>query len=235
MIPYIRDMCPQILPYRLGPEFPARLKDFVENFLTGGFEYFSSEFACLDSYLKEAGNSPPEKELRRTDKAKYLLELVSFQVYDNLNRDAFNRTRHTLIVMPDCLCLHNPECQRVETRYGTVCRRCDPGCQAYHIGELARRYRAKVIFSKRKLAEQLQRYQRRMENLGVVGIACINMLAEGMRTAAEVNIPARGVLLNFSGCDHWNDQPCASEFSVQWLESILKEKDGQTNTSIDHR
>ena len=60
----------------------------------------------------------------------------------------------------------------------------------------------------------------------MIGIACIKMLAEGMRTAAEVGIPARGVLLNFSGCEHWNDQPCASEFSMRWLEDILEEKYG---------
>jgi len=135
--------------------------------------------------------------------------------------------------MPDCLSLHNPKCEKVETRFGYVCKRCTQSCQAYEIGDLARRYGLKIIFSKRKLEMQLEHYQKKMGDLGVIGIACIKMLAMGMRSAAEVGVPARGVLLNFSGCEHWNDQPCASEFSRMWLLDILEEKYGPRPARTD--
>ena len=54
------------------------------------------------------------------------------------------------------------------------------------------------------------------------------------RTAAEVGVPARGVLLNFCGCDHWNDKPFASEFDMAWLEAILEEKYGK-NQKTEHQ
>jgi hypothetical protein len=41
-----------------------------------------------------------------------------------------------------------------------------------------------------------------------------------------VGIPARGVLLNCTGCEHWNDVPFASNFSLDWLKEVLKEKYG---------
>ena len=212
--------------YHLGDDFRERLDSFTNRVLSEGYEYFSKEFARIDGYLEKARRADSGESLRRTDKAVYLMELLAFKIKDELDRDAFNRARKTLIVMPDCLSLHNPDCEKVETKFGNVCKRCLESCQAYGIGDLAARYRCKTIFSKRKLTKQLEHYQETMGDLGVIGIACIKMLAEGMRTAAEVGIPARGVLLNFSGCEHWNDQPCASEFSMRWLEDILEEKYG---------
>ncbi len=212
--------------YHLGDDFRERLDSFTNRVLSEGYEYFSKEFARIDEYLEKARRDDSGESLRRTDKAVYLMELLAFKVKDELDRDAFNQAKKTLIVMPDCLSLHNPDCEKVETAYGDVCKRCVESCQAYGIGDLAARYHCKIIFSKRKLTKQLEHYRETMGDFGVIGVACIKMLAEGMRTAAEVGIPARGVLLNFSGCEHWNDQPCASEFSMRWLSDILEEKYG---------
>ncbi|MEA3297330.1 MAG: DUF116 domain-containing protein [candidate division Zixibacteria bacterium] len=226
-------MVRQIPTYYLGEDFTERLDAFVDSFLAEGYDFFSEEFKQIDSYIAEAASKPVSESLRLTPKPKYLLELVAFKIYDKLNREAFNRSRHTLIVMPDCLTLHNPDCRKIDTQYGDVCRRCTENCQAFQIGELAREYHAKIIFSKRKLGKQLRRYSDRLGDLGVIGIACTMMLASGMRTAAEEKIPTRGVLLNFSGCEHWNDEPCASEFTLSSLESILREKHEYHNKKTD--
>jgi len=216
----------RIPTYYLGDDFRERLTSFVGTVLSEGLQFFEEEFARIDNYIRAADNDDHGESLRHTDKATYLLELLAFKIYDERNRDAFNKAEKTLIVMPDCLSLHNADCEKVETRWGDVCKRCCETCQAYEIGELARRYGLKIIFSKRKLEKQLAHFQETMGDIGVIGIACIKMLASGMRTAAEVGVPARGVLLNFSGCEHWNDQPCASEFSRRWLQDILEEKYG---------
>jgi hypothetical protein len=137
--------------------------------------------------------------------------------------------------MPDCLSLHNPECEKVDRPFGEICKRCTESCQAYQISELARQYRCKTVFAKRTSKEQLLHYADKMDNLGVIGIACIMMLAEGMRVANDVGVPSRGVLLSFSGCEHWQDQPCASEFAIDWLRAILEEKHGASNNKTDRR
>jgi hypothetical protein len=219
--------------YHLGDDFRQKLDAFTKQILAEGYEHFSEEFARIDAYVETARRDDHGKSLRRTDKSVYLMELLAFKIQDELNREAFNRAKKTLIVMPDCLSLHNPECEKIETDYGDVCKRCVESCQAYGIGDLARRFGLKIIFSKRKLEKQLEHYQEKMGDIGVIGIACIKMLAMGMRTAAEAGVPARGVLLNFSGCEHWNDQPCASEFSNQWLLDILEEKYGPRPEKTD--
>jgi len=222
--------------YKLGQDFNLKLEQFVKSFIRNGFEQFAQEFQNIDEFIEcarcdKSGRS--DKKLRTSPKEKYLLELVSYKIYDELNKEAFNKTKNTLIVMPDCLSLHNPGCEKEETEYGTFCHLCTPSCQAYKISELAKIYDIPIVFSKRALEKQLEYFSDQHKDLGVIGIACIMMLATGMRTAYEVSIPARGVLLNFTGCDHWNESHFASEFTLTTLEDILEEKYGSRNQKTD--
>lgn len=223
--------------YHLGSNFNTKLGQFVDNFLSEGFEFFQEEFARVDNFVQKAREDTAERDdhdLRRTPKEKYLLELVAFKIYDQLNRTEFNKRKNTLIVMPDCLSIHEKECEKIEKSYGSFCKRCQPGCQAYQIGELAKAYGVPIVFSKRSLSKQIEHFTDKMGDLSVIGIACVMMLASGMRTAAEAGVPARGILLNFTGCEHWNDEPFASEFALASLKDILEEKYGSRDAaSVD--
>jgi uncharacterized protein len=223
--------------YRLAPDFDQKLTRFVEDFLRDGFDRFSGEFEGLDAFLAKTETDRSDRDdhrLRQNEKEKYLLEAVTFKIYDQLNRKAFNLAKNTLIVLPDCLSLHNPNCLKIEKKWGDRCEQCTDDCQAAQVVALAEAYGVECVFSKRKLEEQIEHYADRSGKLGVIGIGCLMMLANGMRTAHEVGVPARGVLLEFSGCEHWNDQPCASEFPMQQLRDILEEKYGKKNTPSDH-
>lgn len=223
--------------YNLPPDFRVKLRRYVQTLLSDGLSHFADEFEKIDSFASNAAEefeATSAYDLQRNPPEKYLMELITFQIYDQLNRELFNSSKDTLIVMPDCLSLDNLECEKVETKIGDVCKRCRQACKAYQVTELARRYKAKVIFSRKKLSEQLEHFAGRMNNPGVIGIACIMMLAIGMRTAADVGLPARGVLLSCSGCDHWNHQPFESRFPLEWLSEILEEKHGSRVAASDH-
>ncbi|KAA3637296.1 MAG: DUF116 domain-containing protein [Calditrichaeota bacterium] len=216
--------------YRLTEDFQKKLSSLTDDVIKKGYELFEKEFERIDSFVEQAVSDTSERtdhELRRTEKEKYLLELISYKIYDNLNREKFNRCKNTIIILPDCLSIHEYECQKTDEEYGNRCTECHPDCQSYQIMELAEKYGCPVYFSKRKLSEQLEHHARQMDgDTSVIGIACILMLANGMRAADDLGIPARGVLLNFCGCDHWNDEPFASEFQIEMLKSILEEKYG---------
>ncbi|MBU8932902.1 MAG: DUF116 domain-containing protein [candidate division Zixibacteria bacterium] len=219
--------------YHLGPDFDKKLKNFTESFVKKGFSEFIDEFANVDEFIERAArddHSSGEKNLRCTPKEKYLLEAVAFKIYDELNREAFNRTKETLIVLPDCLSGHDPDCEKEDLPYGDECRLCSESCQVNHIMKLCESFGAKVVFSKRKLAEQIEHYSETMGDVGVIGIACLLMLASGMRAADDAGVPTRGVLLSFTGCDHWNDESFASRFPTSRLRAILEEKYGSSHS-----
>jgi hypothetical protein len=221
--------CDRFPTYRLGPDFDNRLDRFVDRFLKDGFEYFDPEFAQIERFLEQVAREPADRDahkLRSTPKEMYLLEAVAFKIYDRRHREAFNKAADTVIIMPDCFSLHNPDCLKTDLKTGDECQQCTPDCSASHVVDLADSYGIKAVFSKRKLSDQIEYYAGKSTDLGVIGIGCILMLASGMRTAAEVDVPARGVLLDCSGCEHWNDEPFASPFQISRLEEILKEKYG---------
>jgi len=220
-------MKPPAPTYCLDESFRFKLRKFLNEFPDDGINCFSNEFKNIDSFVERAledNRDRDDHELRRSRKDKYLLELVSFHNYDKYNRQAFNETDDTLIIMPHCLSLDYSDCLKEDTDYGEECRQCDHNCQASNIVDLAEKYGATVLFSKKKLSQQLEHFQENLNNPGVIGVACILMLAEGMRSAAKIGLPARGVLLKWTGCDHWNDEPFSSGVTIEWLEEILKEK-----------
>jgi hypothetical protein len=213
--------------YQLGDDFDRKLTDFTAKFISDGFEEFSREFSRLDKFIAEAQLDESErtdKTLRQNEKEIYLLEAVSYKIFDQINRKRFNDAKETLIIIPDCLSMHNSDCLKTDEEWGDRCQQCVDECQANEVVELGEKYGLEVVFSKRKLTEQIEHYADKKGGLSLIGIGCLLMLARGMRTAAEVGIPTRGVLLSFTGCDHWNDEPFGSEFSLEQLRAILKEK-----------
>ncbi len=226
--------------YNLTDDFRGRLNRFVDSFLAGGLTEFSADFQRIGEFVHNAQQEDPDRDahiLRLTPEPIYLLEAVAFAIYDRVNTEQFNKAARTLIVLPDCLSIHEVDCQKIDSEYGDLCRQCLPSCSANEIHEIAAKYDIPVVFSKRKLEEQLEHYAGNADGeLGVIGIACLMMLARGMRTAAELGIPARGVPLACTGCEHWNDEGFASRLSLDWLDSILKEKyepDSDRSTSDD--
>lgn len=220
--------------YRLGPDFETKLESFTNAFLTAGWEVFASEFANLESFLVEAQKDDPERDdlkLRGTEKPLYLLEAISYRIYDTVNREKFNQTTNTIIVLPDCLTLHNPYCEKADLPHGDECAGCTPDCPANRVEELANRYGAKVVFSKRMLKEQLEYQAEQTPHLGVIGIGCLLMLAKGMRTAMELDLPVRGIPLNYCGCDHWTDDPVGTSFPIERLAHMLEEKHAASDST----
>lgn len=216
--------------YQLGPDFDTKLTSFVNALLSAGADIFRPEFQQIEEFVKRAEADTSKRDdhdLRRTPRQMYLLEAIAYKLYDQTNREAFNKTKDTLIIVPDCLTLHNPDCEKNDGRHGDQCALCTPECQVFGIERLAEKYGATVLFSKRKLEEQLKYHAKKSESFGVIGIACLLMLANGMRTCIELGLPVRGVPLNFCGCEHWNDEPFASQFPIERLQQILEEKYGR--------
>ena len=213
--------------YHLNDDFRDKLENYVDQFMSTSETLFAKELDRVEQFVTMAKADKSKRDdhnLRRTEKVEYYLELLSFGIYDRLNREAFNRTKETVIIMPNCLTLHTDNCLRLDDEHGDSCEACISECQANEITQLAESYNATAVFSKRSLGDQIEYWVKQKKDIGVIGVACITMLASGMRRAAEFNIPTRGVLLNLTGCDHWNDNEFASPFSLAWLKEILKEK-----------
>ncbi len=222
------------MTYRLGEDFYGKSASLTEMSFDKGMELFKEEFKNIDGFYAKAlqdGSSRDDHDFRRQPRSMYLLEAINFQIYDKINREAFNQAKDTVIIFPQCLAFMQSKCKRKRGKYGKVCSRCVPNCQIRQITEIAGKYGVEGYFSKRKLERQLTKIKKDKPSMAVIGISCILTLASGMRTAKEVGIPARGVFLNFTGCDHWTDEPFSTETAISRVRSILEEKYGISDSA----
>ncbi len=215
------------LTFRLTDDFYNKLDLYVKKLIDDGFEIFKEDFKNIDTFycaaMQDTSNRD-DHEFRRVPKSIYLAEAIYYKIMDEFNREAFNKTKDTVIILPDCLSLMRDKCKRERTRYGKVCAQCVPNCQINKIMEIARPYGVEAYFSKRALEKQLTKIKKAKPSLSVIGISCMLTLPSGMRTAKELGIPARGVFLNFTGCDHWTSEPFTTETAVDRVKTILEEK-----------
>ncbi|MBN2227281.1 MAG: DUF116 domain-containing protein [candidate division Zixibacteria bacterium] len=217
------------ITFRLGDDFYDKLDAFTDRFLKDGLELFAKEFASIDAFRQRALDDPDDRadaSFRRNPIEMYLLEAVYYRVMEQVNREAFNRAKDTVLILPDCMSLMMDRCKRERTPHGKICMRCVPNCQINKIMQIADRYHLEGYFSKRALTEQLANIKKDKPSLAVIGISCILTLASGMRSAKEAGVPSRGVFLNFTGCEHWADHPFPTETAVDRVQAILEEKYG---------
>ncbi len=220
--------------FRLGEDFYDKLEQFTQDVLAKGFALFGEEFKNVDSFYQKALSDLSGRDdhaFRRTTRPFYLIEALYYQICDDFNREAFDKAEDTVIILPDCLSLMGDKCKKKRGRFGKKCERCVPNCQVNKIMEVAERYGVEGYFSKRALEKQLKKIKKAKPSLSVIGISCILTLASGMRTAKEVGVPARGVFLNFTGCEHWTEKPFSTETAVVRVRAILEEKYGIPDSS----
>ena len=84
----------KIPTYLLDEDFSNKLDIFTDEFISKGYKTFEKEFAQINSFLEDANNDTSDRtdhQLRRSEKERYLLELVSYKIYDKLNKEEFNK------------------------------------------------------------------------------------------------------------------------------------------------
>ncbi len=210
-----------------GLDIYARLDGFADHFLSAAEENIGTAFVKIPEYCRRASQHKDheEYELRRTPLQRYYLELLSYVILSRQFRDDFAEKRDTVLILPDCLAIRLDKCEKKKTRYGNRCTACDPDCAVNEITQLAAKYGAGAFFADMGYEKQFKRMKRGgYKDLSVIGVACIMMLAGGMRAAEEAGVPSQGVLLNYCGCEHWVDDQFVTDTVVERVEEVLRGK-----------
>ena len=205
----------------------ARLDRLADDFLELAAREVGPAFARVPAFaaraLGEEGRT--DERYRRTTRERYLVELLACVVMSRQFWPEFARKRDTVLILPDCLRRQGRACKRKATRYGTRCTACDPECAICRMTASAARHGAAAYFSDLGHEKQFRALMRgRYRDLAVLGVACIWMLANGMRAAEQAGVPSQGVLLNYCGCEHWRDDPVVTDAVVERVEAILAAK-----------
>ena len=204
-----------------------RLDRLADRFLEMADREVGPAFARVPAFVARvlAAADRADEHYRRTTRERYLVELLACVVMSRQFWPEFVRRRDTVLILPDCLRRQGSACKRKRTRYGTRCTACDPECAIGRMSAAAARRGAGAYFSELGHEKQFRALMRgRYHDLAVLGVACIWMLASGMRAAEQAGVPSQGVLLNYCGCEHWRDDPVVTDAVVERVEAILAAK-----------
>jgi hypothetical protein len=210
-----------------GPAIQERLEALADRMLAVAGEEAGCAFARVPAFAERACGERGRRDeyYRRTTRERYLAELFACVVMNRQFWPEFVARRDTVLVLPDCLRRRGDACERKASRAGTHCTACDESCAVGRMTVAAAKRGAGAVFSIREHGKQFRRLQRsRFKDLSVVGVACIWMLANGMREAEEAGVPSQGVLLNYRGCEHWADEPHVTDTVVDRVVGILDAK-----------
>jgi len=224
-MPRWADTVKKIIPptYLLDTDFGEKSREFRKEFLALARPRFSREMANVCSYIARSRENPVQKNFAwsRFPEEFYFVEITTIAVLNDALWDDFCRADHTIIFIPDCLSLMKDKCKRKGKKYLEQCDQCVPNCVVNKIVSLKEKYDFREVFAYRDQTEQFDVLKKKYKSVSFFGIACILMLAEGMRSSMANGVPAHGVPLKYCGCEHWKEEPVATDTDLAEIERAL--------------
>jgi hypothetical protein len=212
--------------YLLDSGFGEKSRDFGKELVKLARCRFSREMMNVRGYVEESRKNPVERDFdwSRFPEEFYFVEIATIAVLNDALWGDFCRADHTVIFIPDCLSLMGDKCKRAGEPYFEHCEKCVPNCAVNKIAALNESYDFRQVFSYREMKDQFGALKKKYDSVSFFGIACILMLAEGMRMSMQNGVPSHGVPLAYCGCEHWAKKPVPTDTDLAEIERVLRSK-----------
>lgn len=212
--------------YLLNSDFGEKSRKYHREFLDMSRRHFGTEMTRVADYVAECRRNPIQKDFTWATYPEefYYAELTAITTLNSGLWDDFCRAQHTIVFIPDCLSLMQDKCKRAGEPYLELCDQCVPNCAVNKIAALKEKYEFREVFAYRDQTEQFKILIEKYKSVSFLGIACILMLADGMRTSMTNGVPAHGVPLQCCGCEHWARQPFPTDTDIAEIERVLRLK-----------
>ncbi len=220
--------------YLLDSDFGEKLREFGDEFIALAKTRFSNEMSKVCRYIEESRRNPVQDSFvwGTFPEEFYFAEFATISILNKALWDDFCRADHTILFIPDCLSLMQDKCKRKGEKYLEQCDQCVPNCMVNKIVSLKEKYEFYEVFTYREMKDQFEVLKKKFRSVSFFGIACILMLAEGMRMSMSNGVPAHGVPLAYCGCEHWAKEPFPTDTDLAEIEQILALKAEYRKTSI---
>ena len=163
----------------------------------------------------------------RTTEEQYHLYLMEIELTNRINREGFSRAEFRMALIPHCLRDYHDHCRMIPGDVEAVCDHCKEECFVHQASRLMKscgiRPYISVSTDHDELFENLKAVH---PGIGVLGIACIPELVQGMRLCRKLDIPAVGIPLDVNRCERWMGHTSEGSFSLDALKNLLGDRAG---------
>ena len=162
-----------------------------------------------------------DKELLNS-KEQYYLYMVEFELVNRIHRERFLESKFRIALLPYCLKETQTDCKASPDEIDFVCRGCLKTCYINKLNKVLRDNGINpYILSRGSLKSIFRKLIREHGSIGVLGIACVVELIQGMRFCMKAKLPVMGIPLNANRCPRWMGGFFETSVDLSALENIL--------------
>jgi hypothetical protein len=195
--------------------FLSQAQKELSEFLTD-IDYHLSQLSFITRFLSSSALSRKPY--------KYLLNMIEIELTNRINKADFLRCEKKIALLPHCLRDLRKNCQSEKEEIDFVCRRCSVSCFINKATRLLNESNIKAyIWKEAGKGLLFNKKSYHAKSLGVLGIACIPELTNGMRYCSKRNIPVIGLPLDANRCIRWMDSFHENSINLTELERLLRE------------
>jgi uncharacterized protein len=205
---------------RLIVAFAVRFEAKAERCL-GPYTQGVERFITKELVSREKREDTVQCSRRRIE---YHVNMVGAEILNRAWRSGFLDCRQHVVVLPGCARARLGEnCRAIRMQSEHACSHCTLGCSVSAATRLAERMGgcAFAVIHNSDYWQFLDTKGLSGPDVGIVGVACAaGLLGAGWRARAR-GLQAQCVLLNASGCEHWQPAANSTSFDLSELARIL--------------
>ena len=184
---------------------------------------FAEYVPGLKQHLKEVSLHKliTDKELL-TSKEQYYLYMVEFELVNRIHKNMFLDSKFRIALLPYCLKETQTNCKASPDEIDYACRGCLKTCYINKVSKMLRDHGVNpYIWSRGSLKSMFSKLVKKHDSIGVLGIACVVELIEGMRFCMKAKLPVVGIPLNANRCPRWMGGFFDTSVDLSALKKIL--------------
>jgi len=157
-----------------------------------------------------------------TTEEQYHLYMLEIELTNRLNRDLFTGADRKISLQPYCLKDFSVSCKAKSDSFDYQCKGCSKRCFQNAASRILKENNVEpYIWMGKGIRKAANDAFRNNQSFGILGIACIPELVEGMRKCIKYRIPVVGIPLNANRCIRWFGEFHPNSVDLNELENLF--------------
>jgi hypothetical protein len=153
---------------------------------------------------------------------QYYLFMTEIELTNRLNKLIFLNCNYKIALLPYCLRERLSDCKSVTDEIDYYCIGCSKNCCINKISTILKEQNIHpYIWRSIRLKSLVKKLVEKYGSTGIMGIACIVELANGMKLCRKAGIPAVGIPLNANRCIRWMGDFYENSMDLEELKILV--------------
>ncbi len=196
--------------------------DTISYILRRGKILFSPYTVEVENHLKNLSLKKLWDRRLGTTREQYFLHILEFALVNRINKNKFLSCDKKIALLPYCLQDFTSRCQAEPDEYDYRCKHCSKNCYQNQVTRLLLKHAIDpYIWMESEFENLYKKLNPEGHSLGILGIACLPELANGMHLCARYNIPVVGIPLDANRCIRWWGEFFPNSVNLEELEKLI--------------